>query len=211
MRKLLPLLLLSALAAPLAARADLSMAINFRGGAAKPWGDFAKGAPMSDSLSWGFPLQGDLAFRFTKELGLGVYLRYVPLTLADAAQNGCNAAGISCSASDLAFGGLFEYRFGDRLDGGGWLGANVGYEMLKTTTGSGSQKSTSTGTGFEASLQAGYDFTLAALTVGPFLQGGLGQFGKVKTEVGGQTTTSSVAGKAVHGWIGLGIRVGILL
>jgi len=210
MRKLLALLALSVLAAPLA-RADQQIAINFRGGAAKAWGDAAKGDPMSDTVDWAFPLQGDLAFRFTKQIGVGVYLRYAPFVLPDSVKNGCNAAGTSCSAFDLAFGALGEYRFGERLDGGGWLGASLGYEMAKSQTGSGGQKVTGTRSGFEAGLQAGYDFTLAALTIGPFVHAGLGRFGTVKSETGGQTTSQSVSGKTMHGWYGAGIRVGILL
>lgn len=211
MRKLPCLLALSVLAAPLAARADQSIAINFRGGVAKPWGDFAKGAPMSDGVSWAFPLQGDLAFRFTKEIGVGAYVRYAPLTLSDAAQNGCNAAGTSCSAADIAFGPLFEYRFGERLDGGGWLGASLGYEMARNEVGVGGQKRAATSTGFEGGVQAGYDFTLAGITIGPFVHAGAGQFSKVKTQFAGQTTTANIPQKATHGWFGIGIRVGILL
>jgi len=210
MRKLLCLLALSVLVVP-SARADQSIAINFRGGAAKPWGDMVKGAHMSDNLSWGFPLQGDLAFRFTKQLGVGAYVRYAPLNLSDSAQNACNAHGRSCSTSDIGFGGLVEYRFGERLDGGGWLGASVGYEMLRFQGGTGSQSSTSTASGFEAGLQAGYDFTLAGITIGPFVHCDVGQFGKVKYEAGGQTTTSNITDKAMHGWFGIGVRLGILI
>lgn len=210
MRKLLVLLALSGLAVPLA-RADQQIAINFRGGAAKAWGDAAREEPMSDTVEWAFPLQGDLAFRFTKHIGVGAYLRYAPITLPDAAKNLCNATGTSCSAHDLAFGALGEYRFGERLDGGGWLGAFLGYELLKSQTGTGSQKVTGTMSGFEAGLQAGYDFTLAALTIGPFVHAGLGRFGSAKSETGGQTTSQGVSGKTIHGWYGVGIRVGILL
>ncbi len=211
MRKLASLVALSVLAVPLAARADQSIAVNFRGGAAKPWGDVSKGNGMSSDTPWGFPLQGDLAFRFTKQLGVGAYVRYAPLLLSDSYQNGCNAAGFTCSGSDLAFGGLVEYRFGERLDGGGWLGASVGYEMLRSVSGSAGQRVTGTASGFEAGAQAGYDFTLAALTIGPFVHASLGQYGSLKVQTGGQTSTGSISGKAMHGWIGVGIRVGILL
>lgn len=210
MRKLLALLALSVVTAPLA-RADQQIAINLRGGAAKAWGDASKDDPMSDKVDWAFPLQADLAFRFTKQIGVGVYFRYGPFLLPDKVKNACNAAGATCSAFDLGFGALGEYRFGERLDGGGWLGASLGYEMGRTQGSAGGQKVTGTLSGFEAGLQAGYDFTLAALTIGPFVHAGLGQFSSVKTEIGGQTTSESVAGKTLHGWYGVGIRLGILL
>ncbi|MBI5066870.1 MAG: autotransporter domain-containing protein [Deltaproteobacteria bacterium] len=206
MRKLLALLALSVVAAPLAS-ADQSIAINARGGAAKPWGDSSKGSAMTDSVAWAFPLQGDLAFRFTKNIGVGAYIRYAPTMLADNLDSACKAAGGSCSATDLGFGGLVEYRFGERLDGGGWLGLSLGYEMAKTKTAATGGTATVTLSGFEGGVQAGYDFTLAALTIGPFVHANVGQFSKL--EAPGQS--GSITDKAFHGFFGLGIRVGILL
>ncbi len=211
MRKLLALLALSVLAVPLAASADQQIAINIRGGAAKPWGDASKGDPMTDTVGWAFPLQGDLAFRFTKNIGVGVYARYAPTLLAESADNACKAAGGSCSATDLSFGGLFEYRFGERLDGGGWVGASLGYEMAKSKISSAAQSGTSTLSGFEGGVQAGYDMTLGGLTIGPFVHANFGQFSSAKVESGGQTQSGSITDKAFHGFFGLGIRVGILL
>lgn len=210
MRKLLCLLALSVVAAPLA-HADQSIAINFRGGAAKPWGDASKGDPMSDTAAWAFPLQGDLAFRFTKNIGVGAYVRYAPFMLADSMENACKAAGGSCSGNDLAFGGLFEYRFGERLDGGGWLGASLGYEMARSEVSAGGQKTTTTLSGFEGGVQAGYDFTLAALTIGPFVHANVGRFGNGKLESPTGSQSGSITDKAFHGFVGVGIRVGILL
>lgn len=211
MRKLLALLAASVLAVPLAASADQQIAINFRGGVAKPWGDASKGDPMSDTVGWAFPLQGDLAFRFTKNIGVGAYVRYAPILVAEKFDNACKAAGGSCSASDLAFGGLFEYRFGERLDGGGWLGASFGYEMAKGKGPAGTGTATSTLSGFEGGVQVGYDMTLAGITIGPFLHANLGQFGSAKLEAPGQSQSGSITDKAMHGWFGLGIRFGILL
>jgi outer membrane autotransporter protein len=211
MRTVFSLLVLSVLAAPLSSLADGSIAINGRAGVAKPWGDFAKDEPMSDGLSWGFPLQADLQFRFTKQLSLGAYVRYAPLLLSDDAKTACDALGASCSAADIGLGGVVEYRFSERMEGGGWVGANVGYELLRSDTGVGTAKATFTSTGLEAGAQVGYDFELGGLTIGPFLQAGAGQFTKEKVKSGGQTTTSSIGDKAIHGWAGVGLRFTLLL
>lgn len=218
MRKLLPLLVLSVLAAP-AARADGSIAINLRAGVVKPWGDFQKSRPVSDVENWAFPFQGDLQFRFTRRLQAGAYGRYAPVTLADRTKNLCDLATpkASCGLSDLGFGGVVEYRFSDKLEGGGWVGASFGYEILKYDTAVSGVKTTRTLTGLEGGVQTGIDFELGGLTVGPFLQVGAGQYSNMKTETAATSTTAatsasaSVSGQKLHGYAGLGIRLSLLL
>jgi len=150
MRRSFALLVLSILAAP-AARADGSIALNARAGVAKPFGDLGDGVSLSDSVEWGFPLQADLQFRFTKQLSVGAYGRYAATTLASRTSDACT--GFSCKLADVGFGAIAEYRFSSRLEGGPWVGALVGYERLQGDVSSGGTaptKVSSTMSGFEA-------------------------------------------------------------
>jgi hypothetical protein len=206
MRKLFPLLVLSLVAAPLA-RADGSIALSARAGVAKPFGDVAKGEALGDAVDWAFPLQADLQFRFLKQLSAGAYVRYAPATLASDLSDACDAVNASCSLADIAFGAIAEYRFRDRLEGGPWVGALVGYELLKGDTAGLLGKQSTTLSGLEAGVQAGMDFELGGLTLGPWASLMGGRFTKVKVE----GDSSSIDDKAFHGWFQVGLRVSLLL
>jgi hypothetical protein len=198
MRRLLTLVVLSALASPLAARADGSIQIVAAGGAAKPFGDVANGIKMSDELDWTFPLDAQLQFRIVKQLALGGYFRYAPTSVASS------CAG--CTVNDLAFGARLEYRFSEKLEGGGWLGVFAGYEQLKSDVGSGATKVSRTLSGPEGGAAGGMDFELGGLTLGPYVQFTAGEYTK---QTGSGSTT--IASKGMHGFFGAGIRLALLL
>jgi hypothetical protein len=206
MRKLYPLLVLSFLAAPVA-RADGSIQLSARGGVAKPLGDAADGAAIGDFVEWAFPLQADLQFRFLKQLSIGAYARYAPAVLASDVSDACDLANGSCDLADIGFGLVAEYRFRERLEGGPWVGALVGYEMLTGDTTVLGREASTRFSGFEAGVEAGMDFELGGLTLGPWGSLMAGQFTKAKTE----GDSRSIDDKAFHGWFQVGLRVSLLL
>jgi hypothetical protein len=206
MRKLFPLFVLSILAAPLA-RADGSIQLGARGGVAKPFGDAADGAALGDLVEWAFPLQADLQFRFLKQLSVGAYARYAPTVLASDVSDVCDLVDGSCDLADVGFGIIAEYRFRDRLEGGPWVGALVGYEMLTGDTAGTANERSFRLSGLEAGVEAGMDFELGGLTVGPWASVMAGRFSKVKVE----GDSSSIDDKGLHGWFQVGLRVSLLL
>jgi hypothetical protein len=212
MRRLGLLLLASTLAAPLATRADGSVQVDLSAGIARPFGQSTSGINLSDGIAWGFPLQADIQFRFLKQFAAGPYVRYTPTVLASSQQDSCSGTGVSCNASDLAFGGLFEYRFSEKLEGGPWLGGLVGWEMLKATVPESGKQATSTLSGLEIGVRGGMDFELGGVTIGPWGALQLGQFTNQQNEVGGQTSSGSItSNKSAHGWYSVGVRVALLL
>ena len=216
MRKLGLLLLTCVLAAP-SARADGSIQIGLGAGIAKPYGQIEGGSNLGDAIAWGFPLQADVQFRFLKQFAAGAYVRYAPTSLASALQNGCSNAGFSCDASDLGVGVLGEYRFSERLEGGPWLGALVGWEMLKATTpqqgasGGPLVKATSTVSGVELGVRGGMDFEVGGVTLGPWAALQAGQYSTQTVEMNGTSTSGGIADKALHGTFQVGVRVSLLL
>lgn len=201
MRRLLPFLVLSALAAAPAARADGSVQIVAGAGVAKPFGDVANGAKMADAVDWAFPLDAQLQFRLMRQLALGGYVRYAPTTVPSV----CSG----CTVNDLAFGGRVEYRFSDKLEGGAWIGAFVGYDQLKSEAPSAAAgtKITRTLSGLEGGAALGGDFELGGLTLGPYVQLTLGEY----TKQSAPGASSSIASKGVHAFLGGGIRLALLL
>ncbi len=210
MRKVLPLLVLSALAAPLAAQAEGSVALTARAGIAKPFGEASKGEKLGDAITWAFPLQVDLQFRFAKQLSAGAYFRYAPASLDATVSNACSASSVSCSFADVAFGGIAEYRFRERLEGP-WVGALVGYELLKGTQSQLGTKTKSTLSGLDLGAQAGVDFELGGLLLGPWASLNVGEFTKEKIESGGATRSGSIDQKELHGWFQVGVRASLVL
>jgi hypothetical protein len=212
MRKLGLLLLTAILATPLASRADGSIQIDLGAAVAKPFGQVESGTNLGDSVAWGFPLQGDVQFRFFKSFAAGPYVRYAPTSLASSLQDGCSTYGISCSASDLSFGVLGEYRFSDRLEGGPWLGALVGWEMLKSTRSASGKHTTETDSGPQVGVRAGMDFELGGITLGPWAAFQMAQFSNAQVDQSGSPSTSgTIANKALHGWFEVGVRLSLLL
>jgi hypothetical protein len=215
MRRLGLLLVTSSLTlAPLAARADGSIQIDLGAGIAKPFGQVENGANLSDAVAWGFPLQADIQFRFLKQLSAGPYVRYSPTALASAQQDACSGKSVSCDASDLAFGGLVDYRFSEKLEGGPWLGALVGWEMLKSTQPAGTTaggKATATVSGLELGVRGGMDFELGGVTLGPWAALQVGQFTNQQVDLNGQSSSGSISNKQLHGWFSVGVRVALLL
>jgi hypothetical protein len=217
MRKLGLLLLTAILAAPLASRADGSIQIDLGAAVAKPFGQVASGTNLGDQVAWGFPLQADVQFRFLKSFAAGPYIRYAPTSLGSPLQTACSGSGVSCDASDLSFGALGEYRFSDRLEGGPWLGALVGWEMLKATAAStvpGSttlQKATVTSSGLQLGVRAGMDFELGGITLGPWAAFQAAQFSSYQADSGGTSRSGSISDQALHGWFEVGVRLSLLL
>jgi hypothetical protein len=198
MKRLLTLIVLSALAAPRAARANGSIQLNASAAVAKPFGDIGNGAKLSDTVNWAFPFGASVAYRVAKQVGVGAYGRYAPATLTTSAS--CSG----CSANDVGFGALVEYRFGEKPEGGAWLGASAGYQMLQAKDVAGSKTTLS---GWEGAFQGGSDFELAGLSLGPYLQLAFGEYGTQK--VGSSST--SIASKGLHGFFGGGVRITLLL
>lgn len=208
MRRLLTLIVLSTLAAPLAARADGSIQLNARGGFGLPLGSTAGSAKYKDAIAYAIPLQADLQFRMLKQLSLGGYFRYSLNGVATDAKDLCEAAGATCSSTGMGFGLISEYRFSEKLEGGGWLGAQLGYELLESETKAGGTTESATAKGFELGVSAGWDATLGGLTVGPWVFLNVGQFSTVDASGGG---SGSIPDKKIHALAGVGLRVSLLL
>lgn len=199
MRKLLTLAVAMALALPTASRAQFSLGARL--GFAPAMGDAMKGAPMSDGAKSQIPIQLDALYKFTPEFAAGLYFSYGFVQLASAVTNDCNASGVSCSASVTRLGVEATYSFTTVSPTFvPWAGAGIGYEWLTEKDSFGGVSVSADATGFEfLNLQVGGDYKVSnQFFVGPYIMLTVGQY----SEVAG----NSIPDKAVHEWLGFGIR-----
>lgn len=194
MRKLLVTGLV-ALATLAPTRSSALVFLGARAGYAMPGGNVEKDAPMKDALQSNIPIQADLGMSVLPYVGVGLYGSYGPTTLASKQKDACSAGGVSCSGSQIRGGLQLVLRIPilDSL----WGGAFAGLEQQSIKGGS----TTTKYTGWEAGLQAGYDFSVLPLfKMGPFVSYGIGQFTSVS---GGD---AKIEDKAQHSALTVGLR-----
>ena len=210
MRRLFPLVVLSALAAPLAARADGSIVLNARAGVAKPFGEAEKGEKVGDAIAWAFPLQADPPVPL-REAALRRGVRALRGDELDSTvSNACSASGVSCSftTSPSASSPSTASARSSRADP--WIGAFGGYERLEGTRSQLGVKATTTSSGLEARRPGGrrlrarrpHPRAVAVPERRPVQDS--------KVEASGVSTSGSIDEKALHGWFQGGVRASLL-
>lgn len=169
----------------------------------------ATGDSLSSLFKGAVPIQLGIGWRFNPKIYAGLYFEYAFVSLADAKQQDCTTSGVSCSATDVRFGGDFTYTFLPYAKFAPWAGAGLGFEISKYTVSAGSGlKSDLTIRGFDFHLMGGADYRLSSVfRVGPFACLVLGQYSTVEQPATGGTQTLDIANKAFHGWLQLGVRM----
>lgn len=198
MRKLLMLGSLIALLTPMASHAQVSLGLRL--GYAPAMGDAAKEAPMKDIVKSQIPIQLDALYRITPDIAAGLYFSYGIAQLNSDMSDACDAAGVSCSASNMRLGLEGRYTFNSvKAPMVPWAGVGFGYEWstIKGSMGGLSADATTTGLEF-LNVQVGGDYRVNdQFSVGPYLQFSVGQFSSVEGE--------SITDKGIHQWLGFGI------
>jgi len=206
------------------ARAEEQLPVRFeaaaRVGMALPIGNAAGGSQnnpagtsLSDLVAWTVPLQLDIGARIGPVF-VGGRASYA------FGKTGSSFDGASSrSASDVRIGFEVLWHFGGDRKVDPWAGIGVGYEWLNLSVSAGNGSTVyATLRGFEwVSVQLGIDFVLGHnFRLGPYLESNVGQYDSASGgiinvqggEIGGSTDVQS---KAVHAWIGFGLRFAVLL
>lgn len=194
-------LLLAALLAPLAARAQPTAALRI--GYAPVLGDLARSVPMSDAMSSHVPLQLDLLWR-VGPFSAGAYGSWGPGQVGSAC-----GGGTSCGTSVARTGvqGLYalEPLGGTRIVP--WAGAGLGWEWASQRRERLGSRTSSTWSGPELSLQGGAEWPLGGrFGLGPFVLLGFGRYARESLETDFASGSSEIGRKAVHVWIHVGAR-----
>jgi len=198
MRKLLMLGSLMALLVPTASHAQFSLGLRL--GFAPAAGDSMKDSPMKDEVSSQIPIQLDAMYKITPDISAGLYFSYGIVQLSSDVKDACDAFGASCSANTFRVGAQGAYAFNKvSPQFVPWVGLGLGYEAFTAKTAFTGVAVSTTTTGLEANLQVGGDYKVnPKFVVGPYLQVSFGQYTSQES--------SSISDKAMHEWLGFGVR-----
>mgnify|MGYP001488310875 CR=1 FL=1 len=95
MRKIMMMVVLAALAVPVASRAQVTLGL--RAGYGIAMGDAVKDGKMTEVVKGQVPLQLDLGYRVTKEITVGGYFGYGFGVLGSAFKDQNCTGGVDCS------------------------------------------------------------------------------------------------------------------
>jgi hypothetical protein len=203
-----------ALAAPSAASAQMSLGARL--GLAFPMGDAfeepisGEGQALSDGISSAIPLQLEASWRVSPDLAVGGYFSYGFGRVPDEAAGGvCDIPGVDCTGRTIRLGVQAIYSFNrPGTTFVPWLGAGIGYEWASLEAEAVGIKATYGFSGFELlNLQAGGDYKVSPqLSVGPFLQLGIGRYSNAELEMTGEPTEDIPMDETFHQWLSFGVR-----
>jgi hypothetical protein len=209
MRKLLMLGSLVALLSPVASQAQFTLGLRL--GYAPAMGDAAKNEKMSDGVKAQIPIQADALYRVNKDVAVGAYFGY-GFGQTGSLEGLCDIGGIDCSSKVMRVGVQGTYTFNQvQAPLVPWAGVGFGYELGSMEVSGGGEKATFDYSGFEfLNLQVGGDYRVnEQFSVGPYLQFSLAQYSKAKIENSVDPTFNSdgsIEEKAMHQWLGFGVR-----
>lgn len=189
--------------------------VSARTGFSLPLGSVAGGAsekPLDQLVLGQIPLQVDLGGRMGN-LFVGGYAAMAANLLAS--KYDCNPLA-RCSSSSISFGLQIHYHLAPERPLNPWFGVGVGYELLQVRREdrvNDANYSQSVVHGPQLlKLMGGAEFRASSkFGVGPFAEISLGEYwnesSRLKTNQMDVATSDALVGKALHAWIGLGVRV----
>jgi outer membrane protein W len=208
----LVLLSLAALLVPAAAGAeDRPLTLGLRVGYAPALGDAEKGAEMSNAVRSQIPLQLDAAYRITRDVAVGAYFAYGFGRTGDL-DGLCTTDTIDCSTRILRFGVQGFYTFHEaQTPLVPWAGAGLGYELGSLELKGSAGKATFDYGGFELlNVQVGGDYRVNdRFAFGPYFQFSVARYSRMKVENTVDPAArfdGSIPEKALHEWLGFGVR-----
>jgi outer membrane protein W len=203
-----------ALALPTASQAQFSLGarIGYAPAMGSAYKDATTGesAKMKDGIKAQIPIQLDAAYRATKEIAIGAYFSYGIGMEGSALKDECDFYGQDCSTSDMRLGLQAFYTFTTvSPQFTPWAGLGFGYEWGKMSQSGGGQPDLDiTLKGWEfLNLQLGADYRVSdQFGIGPYVMFSLAQYSTLEGESGGFSASVDIEKKAMHQWLGFGVR-----
>jgi hypothetical protein len=180
--------------------------LGVRLGYSRPMGGIAQGASLSDIVSNRFPLWFDVGYRVNPNWYFGAFLEYGIMSVPSSY---CT----TCSAHDITGGIGAMYHVAPDAFIDPWLGIGMGYESVSGSEGFTGNSISFSGFQF-CNLQAGADYYLHHLAIGPFASLSVAQYSSATLTVlasgsggtGTGSTVSDIKGQALHEWLTIGLR-----
>jgi len=164
---------------------------------------------MSNTFSGEVPLLVDIGWKPLPALFVGAYAGIGFGGAAGTSGQICDQDDITCITLSLRGGIEAQYHFIPN----GWMNPWVGYGIgIESTAFSGSNGATTysvAAAGWELGhFMAGLDFRLSrAIGIGPMVDFSVGQYSALAVNLNGQSSSSSIANRALHEWLFVGARL----
>lgn len=206
------LLAAASAATPAQGRAE-GVILGGQAGAAVPVGKSAENLPaLSSELRFALPLALEVGYAFQGPFSVSLYGQYAPGPISRSAPLGtaaCTDYGAACTHGHWTdLGVRLDYLAAMVGPVRPRLGIGAGYEWVgydvRDAGGSGALALK----GFQLKLQGSADLAaMPGFLVGPVLTLSAGRFDEATASQGGSSSTTKIAKKDFHAWIGLGIQV----
>jgi hypothetical protein len=183
--------------------------IGLRLGYGLPSGKLATGFPMKDITTGAVLFQGDFTFPMTAGLQAGMYLNFGVGLKGDEYSDRCEASDTDCSVFAWGLGAMGEYRFLPSQPVDPWVGLTLGIDGLSQSYARGSYDETLTAYGFNVGANAGVDFKLGSVVLGPYAGVAIGRYWSLDYNVNGVDQFANdgvIDDPAGHYWMSLGAR-----
>jgi opacity protein-like surface antigen len=201
-------LALAMLVLPTVAEAQLQLGARL--GYAIPGGYVAQDTPLWQEFAYQIPFQVDVGYRFD-QFSLSAYFAYSAGSLAKDFKDNCSTLGATCSGYGMSYGLSGIWNFAPKAGLQPWLGARIGIEYLQEKVELGGASLTQDASAWSYGLQAGLDFALGPITLGPYLAYDTAKFTKAKLDDGTSAVTSDIPSDAQkwHNWTTIGAKAGL--
>jgi hypothetical protein len=173
--------------------------VAVRSGLALPMGEaFVSSGLLSDTIAAYVPLRLDVGYRIERHFYVGAAAQ-----VAAILPNDC-PPGASCSGSNMRFGVMLAYHLLPTRIVDPWVGAGVGFELLRMSRSVSGTSVDIAARGLELlDLELGADLRPnASFRVGPVLSTSIGRYARVA--VNGASTGDFDS--SLHAWVMLGLR-----
>ncbi len=191
---------------------DDGILFALRGGYGVPFGDVARGEPLSDLVKAKLPLWLEVGYRFTAYFRSALYFELAPMSLVDC------PTGAACSAFDVRSGVLLQLHPAPRSWLDPWVGIGFGVEHLQATAPPPDRSDPNSAwelawDGLELPVEAGLDFAVGDfLTLGPYANASFAQFTSASARPPGKPSESgAVHDRGTHGWLQAGLKLTLKL
>jgi hypothetical protein len=203
-------LALAMMVLPSVAQAQLQLGARL--GYAIPGQYIAQDTPLWQETSSQIPFMLEAGWRFN-QFSLAAYFQYSSGQVASQLKSQCDAIGASCSTYGMNYGIEGTWNFAPKAGLQPWLGARIGIEYLQEKIDAGALGNlTQSASAWSYGLQAGLDFALGPITLGPYLAYDTAKFTKAKLEDStGASQTQDIPSDVQkwHNWTTIGAKVGL--
>jgi hypothetical protein len=201
-------LALALLVLPTAAEAQLQLGARI--GYAIPGGYVSQDQPLWQEFAYLVPFQFDIGYRFD-QFSLSAYIAAAPGSLDKDIKDNCTTLGATCTGYGMNYGISGIWNFAPKAGLQPWIGARIGIETLQEKLDAGGIAQKWDYAGWSYGVQAGLDFALGPISLGPYVTYDTAKFTKVRLDDGTGAIDLDIPADQLkwHNWTAIGAKVGL--